>query len=63
MIVIRHKENHGAWLFDNAKDAALFMWGKDFKEYSIFVAHEFHASSADVSKLEKGLHSALVKPR
>lgn len=59
MIVIQHKTDKGCWIFDEPHDAALFMWGKDFKDYAVFVARKIKPQSADITALEEELERHL----
>lgn len=61
MIIIRHKQDGGAWLFDETNDAALFMWGKDFKHYDVYVARKYTSKTSNIELFQKELEQELKR--
>ncbi len=42
-------------LFETAHEVAMFMWGRDFAEYAIYVCSPFPWSDGDLKKFERAL--------
>ena len=42
-------------LFSTARDVKTYMWGRDFKEYAIYVCYPFPWEDGDLGKFERAL--------
>lgn len=54
MFIVRHKHNCDVHRFHTAREVALFMWGRDVKDYEIYT--KVYEYPANVRKMEELLN-------